>query len=97
MAAERIIATEAEARNLTAIQAPTLDELADGIAERSLRQRDTESAGEIEERVRVAKEQLDVAPRFDHVVENDDLERAGEELAGIVARELNHAATMSGR
>jgi guanylate kinase len=65
--------------------------------ERRLRDRATESAGEIDERLRVAKEQLAVADRFDYVVENDDLERAAEELAGIVSRELDGAATMSGR
>jgi guanylate kinase len=65
--------------------------------ERRLRERATESAGEIEERVRVAQAQLAVADRFDYVVENDDLERAVQELAGIVSRELDGAATMSGR
>ena len=73
------------------ITAP-LDEL-----QRRLRERATESAGEIEERVRVAKQQLEVADRFDHVIENDELERAVEELAGIVTRELDGAATMSRR
>ncbi len=63
--------------------------------ERRLRERATESAGEIEERLRVAREQLEVADRFDHVIENDDLERAVAELAGIVQRELDRAATMS--
>jgi len=65
--------------------------------ERRLRERATESAGEIEERVRVAKEQLAVADRFDYAIENDDLDRATDELAGIVRRELETAATMSGR
>jgi guanylate kinase len=65
--------------------------------ERRLRERATESAGEIEERVRVAKEQLQVADRFDYAIENDDLDRAANELAAIVKRELAAAATMSGR
>jgi len=65
--------------------------------ERRLRERATESAGEIEERVRVAKEQLRVADRFDYAIENDELERATDELAAIVKRELEAAATMSGR
>jgi guanylate kinase len=64
--------------------------------ERRLRERATETSGEIEERVRVAQEQLGVADRFDHVVENVDLERAGDELAGIVERALHAAATMTG-
>ena len=62
--------------------------------ERRLRERATESAGEIEERLRVAREQFDVAGRFDYVIENDDLERAVEELESIVRRELDRAATM---
>jgi len=63
--------------------------------ERRLRERATESAGEIHERIAVAREQLLVADRFDHVVVNDDLERASAELAGIVRRLLAPAGTMS--
>jgi guanylate kinase len=63
--------------------------------ERRLRERATESAGEIGERLRVAREQLRVAGRFDHVIENDDLERAVDELRRIVARSLAPAGTMS--
>ena len=62
--------------------------------ERRLRERDTESAGEIGERLRVAREQLNVADRFDHIVENDDLERAVNELSGLVRRYAVPAATM---
>ena len=54
-----------------------------GELERRLRERATESAGEIGERLDVAREQAKVADRFDHVVENDDLERAVDELSGI--------------
>jgi guanylate kinase len=63
--------------------------------ERRLRERATESAGEIGERLRVAREQREVADRFDYRVENDDLERASAELAGIVRRLLAPAGTMS--
>jgi guanylate kinase len=52
--------------------------------ERRLRERATESSGEIGERIGLARRQLEQAPEFDHVVENDDLERAGEELAELV-------------
>jgi len=62
--------------------------------ERRLRERATESMGEIHERLDVAKEQLQVADRFDHVIENDDLERAVAELNGIVRRLLAPVATM---
>jgi guanylate kinase len=63
--------------------------------ERRLRRRATESSGEIDERIRVAREQLEVAERFDHVIHNDDLRRAVDELTGIVERELGRAATMA--
>jgi guanylate kinase len=56
--------------------------------ERRLRERATESAGQIEERVVLAAEQRQLAGRFDHVVANDDRERAGAECVAIVEREL---------
>jgi guanylate kinase len=62
--------------------------------ERRLQERATESAGEIEERLRVAREQFEVAERFDYVIENDELERAVAELIAIVQRTLDGAATM---
>ncbi len=63
--------------------------------ERRLRERDTESAGEIEERLRVAQEQLQVAQRFDRVIENDDLERAVGELTELVRGLLVPAGTIT--
>ena len=63
--------------------------------ERRLRERATESSGEIHERIELARKQLEQAGEFDHVIENDDLERATEELAGIVAGLLAPAGTMS--
>ncbi len=63
--------------------------------ERRLRDRATESSGVIDDRLRKAREQLDEAVDFDHVVVNDDRERAAGELASIVAQELNGAATMA--
>ena len=62
---------------------------------RRLRERATESSGSIEKRIALARRQLAQAEWFDHVVENDDRGRAAEELAEIVERELNRAATMS--
>ena len=56
--------------------------------ERRLRERATESAGEIDERLAVARRQLEQAGEFDYVVENDDLERAVSDLAEIVDREV---------
>ena len=63
--------------------------------ERRLRERATESTGEIGERIAMARRQLGEADEFDHVVENDDLERATTELAQLVARRLDGAATMT--
>jgi guanylate kinase len=67
-----------------------LDEL-----ERRLRERATESAGEIGERLDLAESQLRQSGMFDYVVENEDVERAVDELTGIVQRKLQAAGTMS--
>src|SRR4029450_4732498 len=47
--------------------------------ERRLRERATESEGEIEERLELARRQLEQEQLFDHVVANDDLDHAVEE------------------
>ena len=65
--------------------------------ERRLRERATESSGEIEERIALAREQRKLADRFDHVVTNDDRERAAAECLGIVRGVLAGAATMARR
>lgn len=62
--------------------------------ERRLRERATESAGEIGERLDLAEHQLRQAGLFDHVVENDDVDRAVADLAAIVRAELDAAGTM---
>jgi guanylate kinase len=56
--------------------------------ERRLRERATESAGEIEDRIALAAEQRRLAGLFDEVVENDDRERAAERCVELVEREL---------
>ena len=63
--------------------------------ERRLRERATESAGEIGERLDLAEAQLRQANLFDHMVENDDVGRAVDDLVGLVTRELEAAGTMS--
>jgi guanylate kinase len=66
--------------------------------ERRLRERATESTGEIDERIELARLQLEQAHLFRYMVRNDDLERATSVLAAIVERELELAgvpATMS--
>lgn len=62
--------------------------------ERRLRERATESAGEIGERIELARMQLEQARRFDYVIENDDLERTVAELTTLVRGLLSPAATM---
>jgi len=52
--------------------------------ERRLRERATESTGEIGERIELARKQLEQAGEFDYVIENDDLERAVGELVRLV-------------
>jgi guanylate kinase len=66
-----------------------LDEL-----ERRLHERATESSGVIEERVEMARRQLEEAKDFDYVVANDDRDAAADRLSEIVARELGATATM---
>ena len=65
--------------------------------ERRLRERATESAGEIGERIELARKQLEQAGEFDHVIENDVLERAATELTTLVRGLLSPAATMPRR
>ena len=59
--------------------------------ERRLRERATESSGEIGERIAIARHQLEQAYRFRYMVRNDDVERATEALLAIVERELELA------
>ena len=72
------------------VKAPSFEE-----NERRLRDRATESEGEIEERLELARRQLAQEDRFDHVIENDDLDHAVEELEKIVRGALQTAGTVS--
>ena len=63
--------------------------------ERRLRDRATESTGEIGERIELAREQLEQAHRFRYMVRNDDVERATTALAAVVDCELAFAGTMA--
>jgi len=76
--------------SVTIFIAGDVDEL-----ERRLRDRATESTGEIGERIALARDQLERAHEFRYMVRNDDIERATAALAAIVDCELAHAATMS--
>jgi guanylate kinase len=72
------------------VDAPSFEEL-----ERRLRERATESSGEIEERLDLARKQREDRDRFDYVIVNDDVARAADELQAIVQSELQTAGTMS--
>jgi guanylate kinase len=65
--------------------------------ERRLRERATESSGEIGERLALARRQMEEAGDFDHVVTNDDLERAVSELEAIVDQELTECGRPVGK
>jgi len=65
------------------VAAPSFDEL-----ERRLRARATESTGEIGERLELARRQTAEAGDFDHVIVNDDVERAVAELEEVVGEAL---------
>ncbi len=65
---------------------PSFDEL-----ERRLRARATESTGEIDERLELARRQMTEQDDFDFVLVNDDVERAVAELQLLVDRLGNGA------
>jgi guanylate kinase len=72
------------------VKAPSFEE-----NERRLRERATESEGEIEERLELARRQLEQEQLFDHVIENDELEHAVDRLEEIVRGTLESAGTVS--
>ena len=52
--------------------------------EARLRGRGTDSDAEIEHRLGIARREMEAQPEFDHVIVNDDAERAAAELAALV-------------
>jgi guanylate kinase len=76
--------------SITVFIAADVDEL-----ERRLRERATESTGEIGERITLARRQLERAHEFRYMVRNDELERATAALAALVECELDRAGTIS--
>jgi guanylate kinase len=72
------------------VKAPSFEE-----NERRLRERATESEGEIDDRLQLARHQLEQEHLFDHVIENDELEHAVHELEEIVRGALAAAGTVS--
>ena len=72
------------------VEAPSFEE-----NERRLRARATESEGEIEDRLELAREQLSQANEFDYQIVNDDLDRAISALTEIVRGKRSGAGTMT--
>ncbi len=72
------------------VEAPSFEE-----NERRLRERATESEGEIEERLDLARDQLEQANEFDYLIVNDDFDRALDELSGIVRGKISATGSMS--
>ncbi len=64
---------------LVFIIAPSLEEL-----ERRIRARGAENDEQIETRLATAVRELQLVGTYDHVVENDDVARATDELVGII-------------
>ena len=62
------------------IEPPSFEDLA-----RRLRRRGADSPDQIERRLEAARTELAARDEFDHRIVNDDLERASDELAGLVA------------
>ena len=77
-------------RSITLFIAAPVEEL-----ERRLRERATESTGEIGDRIELARKQLEQAHCFRYMVRNDDVARATGALCSIVEQELEFAATMT--
>ena len=61
------------------IAPPSMEDL-----ERRLEKRQTESARDIAARREIAKTEMSYAPRYDHVVTNDDVDRAADEVLRII-------------
>jgi guanylate kinase len=74
------------------VTAPSREEL-----EQRLRARATESEGEIDQRLAIAEQQLELESVFDHRIVNDDLERAFSELEEIVLGELDRTGSIPAR
>jgi guanylate kinase len=75
----RQVREQAPDATLIFVAPPSLDEL-----ERRLRDRGTEDEAQLEGRLAAAREEMSEAPLFDHVVVNDEVNRAAEEIARIL-------------
>jgi guanylate kinase len=69
------------------IEPPSLEELA-----RRLRARATDADEEIEARLEVARTEVAAKAEFDHVILNDEIGRATDELVSVIESELEVAS-----
>lgn len=68
------------------VQPPSYD-----VLEERLRARSTETDEKIAMRLAKAKEELSHAPRFDHILVNDDLDKACHDARSLVSHFIHHA------
>lgn len=61
------------------VKPPSLEEL-----EKRLRHRGTEKEGDLEVRLRNAREEIVTSTNYDHLIINDDVDRASRELCSII-------------
>jgi guanylate kinase len=66
------------------ITPPSFDELA-----RRLSRRGSETEAQVERRLETAKHELGLVGEYDHVVRNDDVSRAAQELAALIESHAN--------
>jgi guanylate kinase len=59
-----------------------------GVLRDRLERRGTDTAEQIDRRLEVAQQELDAQPEFGHVVVNDEIDRAADELADLMRREI---------
>lgn len=64
------------------IAPPSIDDL-----KRRLQERGSDTLEQLELRLRIAEEEMEVASQFDHTVVNEDLERCVQEIEEILRRE----------
>jgi guanylate kinase len=67
------------------------------VLESRLRSRGTETEDRIRRRLRTAEWELQQAGWFDHVIVNDDVERATDEVAAIIERSRSDRTPDSGK
>ncbi|HVD41438.1 MAG TPA: guanylate kinase [Solirubrobacterales bacterium] len=99
LAAGHSVVLEIEVQGAQQVRAAELDSVQIFIAppdpavlRERLAGRGTDSAEAIDERLKVAEQELAVQGDFDHCVVNDDVDRAAADLVGVVRRELDSAA-----